>query len=189
MIDIETLRKDPEVFFIYRIDNTIFGLEDEEKYLIVADKDIVDSQCVTYSLVKWFMMIENCELLPWICACLNKKYVIKEHVKLLMTTDVVKLYDNWHKQLNGEKDLSLLIKALLTEQIVMNHKVKNFAAIGDHCKKAMKGEEDYRKELYQCTKTLDKLCLDAWRASKKAELDKRIKEGKLKPVRHGNLDN
>lgn len=33
----------------------------------------------------------------WECACLNRKFIYKEHVKLLLTTDLIKLRDGFDK--------------------------------------------------------------------------------------------
>lgn len=36
---------------------------------------------------EWFDDVMNGSIEAWECACLNKKFIIKEHVKLLMKTD------------------------------------------------------------------------------------------------------
>ena len=36
---------------------------------------------------EWFDEVMNGSIEAWECACMNKKFIIKEHVKLLMKTD------------------------------------------------------------------------------------------------------
>ena len=80
-------------------------------------------------------MVLNGDLLGWECACLNKKYIIKEHVKLLMTTNPLQLRKTIDKQINGYKKTHLfgidiaweIIKNIkFAIQIIENHKIVNF---------------------------------------------------------------
>ena len=50
----------------------------------------------------------NCDIDAWECACLNKKFIYKEHVKLLMETNPLKLrlnFDSLRKNLESEAQI------------------------------------------------------------------------------------
>ena len=88
----------------------------------------------------------NNDLYAWECACLNKKFIHKEHVKLLLSTDLVQLrknFDNKYYEYTGKakrafdnnhldtavKILWYVIKdAFFTSQIMINHKIVCYTA-------------------------------------------------------------
>ena len=90
----------PEVYYIYDLRGAAFGVDDLGEYIIVTKDGLVikdeldDSEIVKvsiYSSSEWFKLVVNGEILPWICACIDKKYILKEYVKLLMTTNPLQL--------------------------------------------------------------------------------------------------
>lgn len=151
MIDKTSLKdiiEDPKIYYIYEIDNNVFGIEEKEvKLLIIVDKKykINSSKFPDSTFIyidDWFKQIEDCKILPWICACLNKKYIIKEYIKLLMATDLYQLrknIDNEYKLLHksNSEDINVLKKTywtyirniILTNQIIENHKIVNYVDI------------------------------------------------------------
>ena len=82
----------------------------------------------------------NGDILAWECACLNKKYVIKEHVKLLMKTDLLQLRQCVDIQLDkiGETEfpserqqsLKAIKYCIFANQIIENHKIVNYNVLG-----------------------------------------------------------
>ena len=138
----------PEVYYIYDLRGAVFGIDNLGEYIVVVKDDLVikdeldDSEIVKvsiYSSSEWFKLVINGEILPWICACIDKKYVLKEYVKLLMTTNPLQLrkcFDTTKNQilLNLEEtELSkqfnlwkIILFARFCNQIIENHKIVNF---------------------------------------------------------------
>ena len=90
----------PEIYYIYDLRGAAFGVDDLGEYIIVTKDGLVikdeldDSEIVNvsiYSSSEWFKLVINGEILPWICAFIDKKYILKEYVKLLMTTNPLQL--------------------------------------------------------------------------------------------------
>lgn len=142
------LIENPEVYYIYDLRGAVFGIDNVGEYLIVVKDGLVikdeldDSEIIKvsiYSSSEWFKLVINGEILPWICACIDKKYILKEHVKLLMTTNPLQLrkcFDTIKTQILsnlGETELSkqfnlwkIILFARFCNQIIENHKIVNF---------------------------------------------------------------
>lgn len=138
----------PEVYYIYDLRGAVFGVDNLGEYIVVVKDGLViedeldDSEIVKvsiYSSSEWFKLVINGEILPWICACIDKKYILKEYIKLLMTTNPLQLrkcFDITKNQilLNlGETKLSkqfnlwkIILFARFCNQIIENHKIVNF---------------------------------------------------------------
>ena len=105
---IEILKKDPLVYYIYQMDLSIYGIQSEQpKYLVVVDskyqvpKELRENtEFVFFNTEEWFIKVLNCEVLVWQCSCLNRKFIIKEHVKLVLSTDALKLRQNFKAMLD-----------------------------------------------------------------------------------------
>ena len=134
---LDYLKESPDCLYIYDLNETIYGLPNKNKYVIVVKDDWVcpedwigfDSKIFRiFHLQQWFNCITNGDLIGWECACLNKKYVIKEHVKLLMTTNPLQLRKHIDSILKTDtydpKDLIRSIKFSI--QIIDNHKIVNY---------------------------------------------------------------
>jgi hypothetical protein len=82
---------------------------------------------------EWFDEVMNGSIEAWECACMNKKFIIKEHVKLLMKTDplglrkqIVKM-DNTITEESNPKDMwKVVAYCKFANQIIENHKIVNF---------------------------------------------------------------
>ena len=138
----------PDVYYIYDLRGAAFGVDDLGEYIIVTKDGLVikdeldDSEIVKvsiYSSSEWFKLVINDEILPWICACIDKKYILKEHVKLLMTTNSLQLrkcFEATRVQILsnlGETESSkrfnlwkIILFARFCNQIIENHKIVNF---------------------------------------------------------------
>ena len=138
----------PEVYYIYDLRGAVFGVDNLGEYIIVVKDGLIiedeldDSEIVKvsiYSSSEWFKLVINGEILPWICACIDKKYILKEYIKLLMTTNPLQLrkcFDITKNQilLNlGKTELSkqfnlwkIILFARFCNQIIENHKIINF---------------------------------------------------------------
>ena len=142
------LIENPEVYFIYDLRGSVFGIDNLGEYIIVIKDGLVivdefdDSEIIKvaiYTSSEWFKLVVNGEILPWICACIDKKYILKEHVKLLMTTNPLQLrkcFDITKAQILsnlGDTELSkqfnlwkIILFARFCNQIIENHKIVNF---------------------------------------------------------------
>ena len=138
----------PEVYYIYDLRGAAFGVDDLGEYIIVTKDRLVikdeldDSEIIKvsiYSSSEWFKLVVNGEILPWICACIDKKYILKEYVKLLMTTNPLQLrkcFEATRVQILsnlGETESSkrfnlwkIILFARFCNQIIENHKIVNF---------------------------------------------------------------
>ena len=138
----------PEIYYIYDLRGAAFGVDDLGEYIIVTKDGLVikdeldDSEIVKvsiYSSSEWFKLVINGEILPWICACIDKKYILKEYVKLLMTTNPLQLrkcFEATKVQILsnlGETESSkrfnlwkIILFARFCNQIIENHKIVNF---------------------------------------------------------------
>ena len=138
----------PEVYYIYDLRGAAFGVDDLGEYIIVTKDGLIikdeldDSEIVKvsiYSSSEWFKLVVNGEILPWICACIDKKYILKEYVKLLMTTNPLQLrkcFEATRVQIlsnlvetESSKRFNLwkiILFARFCNQIIENHKIVNF---------------------------------------------------------------
>ena len=141
---LDYLKESPDCLYIYNRDFSIYGLESKERYTIVVKDDWIcpedwigfdtDVYEVFY-LNEWFNIVLNGDLIGWECACLNKKYVIKEHVKLLMKTNPLqlkktirtqRLSNEIYSDINILRNWELIKNIKFAIQIIENHKIVNF---------------------------------------------------------------
>lgn len=94
-----------------------------------------------YTLTAFFDFVLNGKLIGWECSCLNKKYVIKEHVKLMMVTNPIQLrkdidaeYKSFHLSEHPILEAKQLIRDIrFSIQIILNHKIVNYKdGLGDY---------------------------------------------------------
>lgn len=168
---LEHLKECPLVYYIYQRGSYIYGTntkESKKDYLVIIDSKYTvpkefrkykrglnygtvryntqeeNERFFFYEIQEWFKMVLDCNLEPWECACLNKKFVYKEHVKLLMHTEPIKLRLYFQNRLNlvlpiveklitqqsydkARKYLWYLIKDILfINQIMEHHKIIHF---------------------------------------------------------------
>ena len=142
---LEYLKESPDCLYIYNRDFSIYGLPSKERYTIVVKDNWIcpeeyldtqeDDSYEIYYLQEWFDLVLKGKLIGWECACLNKKYIIKEYVKLMMTTNPIQL----RKDIDSEyliSSLSLVVGINLfynlirsirfSIQIIENHKIVNY---------------------------------------------------------------
>lgn len=120
----------------------------------------------------------NCDIDAWECACLNKRFIYKEHVKLLMETNPLKLrlnFDSLRKNLESEAQIFFkrndfknakkcywyIIKSVMfTNQILENHKIVNFKEAEPYFNTLIEVENNIDTIIALYNKLLDKpLCL------------------------------
>lgn len=160
------------VYYLYNRGSVIYGLNTKESdidFLVVVDPEFTlpeefneyktkgyDHRDIPYNVFidncdfiffttnEWFSKVTNGDIVAWECACLPKKFIHKEHVKLMMTTNPLQLrkdiddylelyymvavnhfqneeFDEWKKQL-----WDIIKYTKLTNQIIENHKIINF---------------------------------------------------------------
>lgn len=154
------LKEDKLVYFIYQKGSIIYDLNTSNSdvdYIVIVDDDYTNKQIVYnpdypnqlgnikidkedfvfITISEWFKKIESCDIDCWECACLPKRFVFKEHVKLLMHTDPLKLrlqIDKLLKNPEPKNYCSILKKIKFSIQIIENHKIVNFKDGNTECK-------------------------------------------------------
>ena len=156
---IEYLIGDKDCLYIYNRNFSIYGLPDKERYTIIVNDGWIcpedwvgfdTSVYEIYYLQQWFNLVVTGSIIGWECACLNKKYVIKEHVKLLMHSnplqlrkDIDKLYNEnaLMSDINYDRYFSIIRAIRFTLQILDNHKILNYRDGLDDCNKILAAKE------------------------------------------------
>lgn len=165
----EELLKDPNVLYVYETGPQIYGLfegVDRRKFTVICKDghipDIKSTREKEYSVFPmkiWFDMVMSGNMLAWICACLNKKFIHKEAVKLLLTTNPLQLRKEYDRLkvnvmrdapvniaegnfLTLQKQIWELYKYLkFANQIIENHKIVNFKCVAAKYNELVTGEE------------------------------------------------
>lgn len=168
------LMTSPVVYYIYNRGSIIYGLETKDSdidFLVVVDPEfqipeefseytydckrirkirsnVKYENCdfIFFTTDEWFTKVTNGDFVAWECACLPKKFIHKEHVKLLMSTNPLQLRKDFEEWMNlyylvasqhfrkeefheWRKGLWEIIKRVkLTNQIIENHKIINYKA-------------------------------------------------------------
>lgn len=112
---LEYLKQDPGCLYIYNWGPYIYGLEKEPSIYIVVVIDAWKNPegynfpsepwgiyafqkdgigYFFYRMKYWFDKVLLGDIDTWECACMNKKFIIKEHVKLMMKTNPLQLRKN-----------------------------------------------------------------------------------------------
>ena len=188
----ETLDKmlvDNNILYIYNLPASLYDIsEDWDKYIIIVkDIDIFnyskDDICI-YDISNWFKMVLTGNILCWQCACLPKKYIIKEYVKILMHSDPIQLrkdFDSFleicHNDLDIEACRELLGFVKFANQIIDNHKIVNFKIIKKDYNELKNSDLLYDKFYELLKKPYDEL------KKKTDELIKKQKDNYLNAIR------
>lgn len=156
---IKYIQEDEDILYGYFLPPELFGIDfGVTKYVLITkwaykipDK-YKDIPIVHFPIQLYFKYITNNDLTAWILSCLDKKYIIKEHVKLLVNFDVLKIrknIDDDYKFFNDlmyrDFDVSNIneIKAIFMKlykylvyanQVIDNHKVINYRIVGSGLK-------------------------------------------------------
>ena len=162
---LEHLIKDPLVYYVYQSDLSIYDLPSEgPSYIVITDEkynipeEFKGSILLSikpslsydgayfefYKMQDWFQKVIKCDVLAWECSCLDKKFIVKEHVKLTITPDTLKLAQSFRAMLDptvilasseiqngafnkGRTHLfNVLKEARFSNQIIDNHKIVNY---------------------------------------------------------------
>ena len=167
-MDLQKLIENKDILYIYEVGLQIYGLfdgiEDRDFLLIVTNEFIPDKELLEnehYQIINinnWFDAVTNNKMIAWECACLPKKFIHKEHVKLLLQTNPLQLrkeFDEMYKYdyasaqvhilkdapITGQKELWKLVKYLkFANQIIENHKIVNFKDVAEDYKQIVNGQ-------------------------------------------------
>lgn len=142
---LDYLKECSDCYYIYNRDFSIYGLPSKERYTVVVKDDWICPEEYSdydktifgiYTLTEFFDFVLKGKLIGWECSCLNKKYVIKEHVKLMMITNPIQLrkdVDALRNMIQTKEHLQTtdamydLIRAIrFSIQIIQNHKIVNY---------------------------------------------------------------
>jgi len=153
---LEYLKQDPSCLYIYCWGPYIYGLDKEPgNYIIVVADDWKNKSTVNfpeepwgiymfmheniyyqfYKMKYWFDKVLLGDIDCWECACLNKKFIIKEHVKLMMNTNPLELR-KYVDSLRYKSDTAIeqasiyslwsdIRRCKFANQIIDNHKIVN----------------------------------------------------------------
>ena len=145
---IEKLLKDEHVLYLYQFPyRDLYGIDtDRVKYTMIVDDvyrtlEVLNEVIESFTVFRkdyWFEQVLEGKIKAWECACLKKKYILKEYVKLLLTTDPVglrlqieSLKQDVYKSKNKGLCLNLLKQINFANQIIENHKIVNYNVLGD----------------------------------------------------------
>ena len=98
---VKYIQEDEDILYGYFLPPDLFGLTSGvDKYVLITkyayklpDK-YKDIPIIHFPIQLYFKYITNNDLTAWILSCLDKKYIIKEHVKLLVDFDTLKIRKN-----------------------------------------------------------------------------------------------
>ena len=107
---VKYIQEDEDILYGYFLPPDLFGLTSGvDKYVLITkyayklpDK-YKDIPIIHFPIQLYFKYITNNDLTAWILSCLDKKYIIKEHVRLLVDFDILKIrknIDDTYKLLN-----------------------------------------------------------------------------------------
>lgn len=184
------LIESPKVYYVYNRGSIIYGTNTENSdidFLVVVDPEfelpeefneyktkgyghrdiqynifIDNCDFIFYTTNEWFPKVMHGDIIAWECACLPKKFIHKEYVKLMMSTNPLQLRKDVYEYLelyymvasnhfqnkefkDWKKQLWEVIKyAKLANQIIENHKIVNFKEANYEYKQLV--ENDYEDE-------------------------------------------
>ena len=171
--------EDPKVYYIYQRGSSIYGLNTKDSdidYLVIIDseyklpeefkeyefdsgyknarKNIKYDNCdfMFMFIQDWFKMVLDNKISAWECACLNKKFIKKEYIKLILKTDIIKLIKDLmirrqalFNYLDDYKIVWYFIKDILfTQQIIDFHKITDFKEANKYYNDIKNAESDDR---------------------------------------------
>ncbi len=165
---INKLKECKDILYIYWFPRRLYGIDsDKDFYWFVVTNsfkkpkdfsELVDSNYGISTIDNWFKKVIRGDILAWECACLNKKYVIKEHVKLLMKTDLLQLrncVDEALTRANEPENIflrSLFLKTIkyciFANQIIENHKIVNYNVLGPAHNALSRANDDNLEEVF-----------------------------------------
>ena len=130
---------------------------------------------------EWFDEVMNGSIEAWECACLNKKFVIKEHVKLLMKTDplglrkqIIKMNNEITEDSNPKDMWKVIAYCKFANQIIENHKIINFKEANSERKIIMDAKDNKLLEYVFCISKPLELLKNSTDGMLKQELQKKI---------------
>lgn len=143
---------DPLVYYVYQVDLSVFCNKKQKfkEYIVITSPkfkpnfiesdDIKEDDVVVrfYTTTEWFQRVLDNDILAWICACLNKKYIIKEAVKLIIPFDALKVrksVDSYLSKTSHDLDAyyfwEILLCVKLANQIIESHKIVRYKETAD----------------------------------------------------------
>ena len=178
---LKELTDDSNVLYIYEIGLQIYGImknTENRDYLVIVDDNYIPDGFVKVNdkyerqvqtehgvlsfqmmfIKDWFTKVLGSSMLACICAYLPKRYVIKEHVKLVLflrPLDLRKWYEDNKQQfieealddikngntLSGQKALwKLIVHVMFSNQMIEHHKIINFKEVVPSYKRIVDGQ-------------------------------------------------
>lgn len=153
---IKYIQEDEDILYGYFLPPELFGVDfGVTKYVLITkwaykvpDK-YKNIPIIHFPIQLYFKYIINNDLTAWILSCLDKKYIIKEYVKLLINFDVLKIRKNIDNDFKFFDELlygnfafddikayySKMYKYLVfANQIIENHKITNYHIVNSGLK-------------------------------------------------------
>ena len=193
----------PDVYYLYNRGSIIYDLNTKDSdvdFLVVVSEDFVlpeefeeykyenkrwrtfkfNIKCdncdfIFFTTDEWFEKVTRGDLQAWECACLPKKFIHKEHVKLMMSTNPLQLRKDYEEHLDlgffvakqdfidqnynsWKKKLWEFIKELkFVNQIIENHKIVNFKEANSEYKTLVENDCIDEESILKCWLDLIKL--------------------------------
>ena len=170
---VKYIQEDEDILYGYFLPPDLFGLTSGvDKYVLITkyayklpDK-YKDIPIIHFPIQLYFKYITNNDLTAWILSCLDKKYIIKEHVRLLVNFDILKIrknIDDTYKLLSDllYRDFDVCsiteIKAVYSKiykylvyanQVIDNHKIINYHVVGPGLEKINQIKTGYINDCY-----------------------------------------
>ena len=131
---------------------------------------------IFFTTDEWFQKVMSGSIQAWECACLPKKFIHKEHVKLLMSTNPLQLRKDCDNMIelsffvaseyylkedfkNEKKSLWEVIKNIkFANQIIENHKIVNFKESNYEYNVLVNNDVDDEETIIKCWLDLMKPC-------------------------------
>lgn len=144
---VKYIQENEDILYGYFLPPDLFGLTSGvDKYILITkyayklpDK-YKDIPIIHFPIQLYFKYINDNDLIAWILTCLDKKYIIKEHIKLLVNFNILKLRKSVEALFNNydcyyDEDYiafySKLYKySFFANQIIENNKIINYRAVG-----------------------------------------------------------
>lgn len=149
---LEYITNNEDILYAYCLPPELYNLQSGlTKYVLITKEayeiphKYKDLYIIHFPIQLYFKYITNCDITAWVLACLNKKYILKEHVKIPISCNLSKLRKNIDTEVECFKALlddnatiddykavytKLYKYIVFANQIVDNHKIINYKILG-----------------------------------------------------------
>lgn len=147
---IKYIKEEDDILYGYHFPPEFYGISfGVDKYVLITKwaykipKEFESYYYICIPIQLFLDWVTKQKLFAWELSCCDRKYIIKEHVKIIMQFNPIKLRDNLDEEnnwlasqscndlINQRVLYSKMYKNIIyTNQILDNHKIINFKAVG-----------------------------------------------------------